>query len=111
MGLVRRDWTWNKADLGSHLPPSSLDRQFLLICLVPDTAVSTQRFALSLSFIASVYSPGDLIHSNAGVSSLQAQIGPSCHISAAAYSGPHLATPWTAAYQAPPSMGFSRQEY
>ena len=24
---------------------------------------------------------------------------------------PLLATPWTAAYQAPPSMGFSRQEY
>ena len=23
----------------------------------------------------------------------------------------HFATPWTAAYQAPPSMGFSRQEY
>ena len=23
----------------------------------------------------------------------------------------HCATPWTAAYQAPPSMGFSRQEY
>ena len=23
----------------------------------------------------------------------------------------HLATPWSAAYQAPPSMGFSRQEY
>jgi len=23
----------------------------------------------------------------------------------------HSATPWTAAYQAPPSMGFSRQEY
>ena len=23
----------------------------------------------------------------------------------------HVATPWTAAYQAPPSMGFSRQEY
>ena len=23
----------------------------------------------------------------------------------------HLATPWTAAHQAPPSMGFSRQEY
>ena len=23
----------------------------------------------------------------------------------------HLATPWTATYQAPPSMGFSRQEY
>ena len=22
-----------------------------------------------------------------------------------------FATPWTAAYQAPPSMGFSRQEY
>ena len=22
-----------------------------------------------------------------------------------------LVTPWTAAYQAPPSMGFSRQEY
>ena len=22
-----------------------------------------------------------------------------------------LATPWTAAFQAPPSMGFSRQEY
>ena len=22
-----------------------------------------------------------------------------------------LATPWTAAYQAPPSLGFSRQEY
>ena len=26
-------------------------------------------------------------------------------------SCPCLATPWTAAYQAPPSMGFSRQEY
>ena len=25
--------------------------------------------------------------------------------------GQLLATPWTAAYQAPPSMGFSRQEY
>ena len=24
---------------------------------------------------------------------------------------PLLATPWTVAYQAPPSMGFSRQEY
>ena len=24
---------------------------------------------------------------------------------------PTLATPWTAAYQSPPSMGFSRQEY
>ena len=24
---------------------------------------------------------------------------------------PTLATPWTIAYQAPPSMGFSRQEY
>ena len=24
---------------------------------------------------------------------------------------PTLATPWAAAYQAPPSMGFSRQEY
>ena len=24
---------------------------------------------------------------------------------------PTLATPWTAAHQAPPSMGFSRQEY
>ena len=24
---------------------------------------------------------------------------------------PPSATPWTAAYQAPPSMGFSRQEY
>ena len=23
----------------------------------------------------------------------------------------HLVTPWTAAHQAPPSMGFSRQEY
>src|SRR5574337_743582 len=26
-------------------------------------------------------------------------------------SCPTLATPWTAAYQAPPPMGFSRQEY
>ena len=26
-------------------------------------------------------------------------------------SCPTLVTPWTAAYQAPPSMGFSRQEY
>ena len=26
-------------------------------------------------------------------------------------SCPALCTPWTAAYQAPPSMGFSRQEY
>ena len=28
-----------------------------------------------------------------------------------AQSCPTLATPWTAAYQAPPSMGFSRQNY
>ena len=28
-----------------------------------------------------------------------------------AKSCPTLATPWTAAYQAPPSMGFFRQEY
>ena len=28
-----------------------------------------------------------------------------------AQSCPLLVTPWTAAYQAPPSMGFSRQEY
>ena len=28
-----------------------------------------------------------------------------------AQSCPTLATPWTAAYRAPPSMGFSRQEY
>ena len=28
-----------------------------------------------------------------------------------AQSCPSLATPWTAAYQAPPSMGFSRQKY
>ena len=28
-----------------------------------------------------------------------------------AQSCPTLATPWTAAYQAPPSMGFSRQQY
>ena len=28
-----------------------------------------------------------------------------------AQSSPTLATPWTAAHQAPPSMGFSRQEY
>ena len=28
-----------------------------------------------------------------------------------AQSCPTLATPWTAAYQAPPTMGFSRQEY
>jgi len=28
-----------------------------------------------------------------------------------AQSCPTTATPWTAAFQAPPSMGFSRQEY
>ena len=28
-----------------------------------------------------------------------------------AQSCPTLATPWTAAHQAPPSMGFSRHEY
>ena len=28
-----------------------------------------------------------------------------------AQSCPTLVTPWTAAHQAPPSMGFSRQEY
>ena len=31
--------------------------------------------------------------------------------SAVAQSCPTLATPWTVAYQASPSMGFSRQEY
>ena len=48
-------------------------------------------------------------------------IGVGCHFllqrmkekseSEVAQSCPTLATPWTAAYQAPPSMGFSRQEY
>ena len=28
-----------------------------------------------------------------------------------AQSSPTFVTPWTAAYQAPPSIGFSRQEY
>ena len=32
----------------------------------------------------------------------ESEVAPSCLT---------LATPWTAAYQAPPSMGFSRQEY
>ena len=32
----------------------------------------------------------------------ESEVAPSC---------PLLVTPWTAAYQAPPSMGFSRQEY
>ena len=80
MGLVRRDWTWNKTDLGSHLPTSSFGRQLLLIYLVPGTVVSTQRFALSLFLIFSFYRPSDLIHSNKGVSNLQAQIGTSCQI-------------------------------
>ena len=80
MGLVRRDWTWNKTDLGSHLPTSSFGRQLLLIYLVPGTVVSTQRFALSLFLIFSFYRPSDLIHSNTGVSNLQAQIGTSCQI-------------------------------
>ena len=31
--------------------------------------------------------------------------------SEAAQSCPTLSDPWTAAHQAPPSMGFSRQEY
>ena len=35
-----------------------------------------------------------------------------CNSSVQSLSRPRLlATPWTAAYQAPPSMGFSRQEY
>ena len=48
-------------------------------------------------------------------------IGLGCHFllqcmqvkseSEVAQSCPTLVTPWTAAYQAPPSMGFSRQEY
>ena len=52
---------------------------------------------------------------------LQANTGVGCHFllqcrkvkseSEVAQSCPTLATPWTAAYQAPPSMGFSRQEY
>ena len=32
-------------------------------------------------------------------------------IRSVAQSCPTAATPWTAAYQGPPSMGFSRQEY
>ena len=52
---------------------------------------------------------------------LQARTRMGCHFllqcmkvrseSEVAQSCPLLATPWTAAYQAPPSMGFSRQEY
>ena len=53
---------------------------------------------------------------------LQARtLGVGCHFllqcmkvkseSEVAQSCPTLRTPWTAAYQAPPSMGFSRQEY
>ena len=53
--------------------------------------------------------------------SLGKNIGVGCHFllqcmkvkseSEVAQSCPTPATPWTAAYQAPPSMGFSRQEY
>ena len=51
--------------------------------------------------------------------SLGKNTGMGCHFllqcmkseSEVAQSCPTLATPWTAAYQAPPSMGFSRQEY
>ena len=71
MGWVRRDWTWNKADLGSYLPTSSLDRQLLHIYLVPDSAVNTQRFALSLFSFS---------QSTVQVSNLQARIGTSCQI-------------------------------
>ena len=56
--------------------------------------------------------PGDFPGKNTGVG---------CHFflqrmkvkseSEVAQSGPTLSDPWTAAYQAPPSMGFSRQEY
>ena len=35
----------------------------------------------------------------------------SCLISMECMRDGRLATPWTGAYQAPPSMGFSRQEY
>lgn len=63
MGLVRRDWTWNKTDLGSHLPTSSFGKQLQFIYLVPGTVVSTQRFALSLFLTFSFYRPSDLIHS------------------------------------------------
>ena len=57
-------------------------------------------------------SPGDSPGKNTGVG---------CHFllqcmkvkseSEVAESCPLFATPWTAAHQAPPSMGFSRQEY
>ena len=57
-------------------------------------------------------SPWDSLGKNTGVG---------CHFllqcmkvkseSEVAQSCPTLATPWTAAYQAPPSMGFSRQKY
>ena len=37
---------------------------------------------------------------------------PICFYSCAFSKNPiYFVTPWTAAYQAPPSMGFSRQEY
>ena len=61
--------------------------------------------------------PGTL---QAGISRLE-NTGVGCHFllqcrkvkseSEVTQSCPTLATPWTAAYQAPPSMGFSRQEY
>ena len=37
-------------------------------------------------------------------------VTPACGLSVFSRVG-LLATPWTAAYQAPPSMGFARQEY
>ena len=49
--------------------------------------------------------------STAGTFTLSPPLSPRQGESEAAQSCPTLATPWTVAYQAPPSMGFSRQGY
>ena len=79
----------------------------------PSMGFSRQEYWSGLPFP----SPGDLPHPGIepGSPALRADALPSeppGKLSVKSLSRVRLfATPWTAAYQAPPSMGFSRQEY
>ena len=90
---------------------------FLLQCMKLKSETEVSQSCLTLSDLLDCSLPGSFVHGifpgkNTGVG---------CHFllqcmklkseSEVTQSCLTRATPWTAAYQAPPSMGFSRQEY
>ena len=97
-------WSWKKGFLGFLCPAAAAAAKSLQSCLTlcdprdgspPGSPVPGILQARTLEWVA-------ISFSNAW--KWKVKVKSLSHVRL-------LATPWTAAYQAPPSMGFSRQEY